>query len=124
MRVGFLQLDVPRDARQTFDCLEQFLRRQPLSWSFFRKLSLCGYLFESRAQLCACAQPVPAGSFTQQMRALSQQYGCTLCRPGRADADRNTAVVVEQGPVRGKYRKIHLSDFKKSCLTGAGKTGG
>lgn len=124
MRVGFLQLDVPRDARQTFDCLEQFLRRQPCELVVLPELSLCGYLFESRAQLCACAQPVPAGSFTQQMCALSQQYGCTLVFGlAERDADRvyNTAVVVSKGRYVGKYRKIHLSDFEKKLFDRGGE---
>ena len=87
-----------------------FCAGSPVSWSFFRN--------------CPCAQPVPAGSFTHQMRALSQQYGCTLVFGlAERDADRvyNTAVVVSKGRYVGKYRKIHLSDFEKKLFDRGGE---
>ena len=58
------------------------------------------------------------------MRALSQQYGCTLVFGlAERDADRvyNTAVVVSKGRYVGKYRKIHLSDFEKKLFDRGGE---
>lgn len=116
MRVGFLQYSVTRNREQNIEQLKHFLEQNQCDIIVLPELSMCGYLFESRDQLAAFAEPVPGGDSTRCMLQLSRQYACTIIF-GLAEQENhrlfNTAVIVSNGRYVGKYRKIHLTDFEK-----------
>lgn len=116
MRVGIFQYHVMHDVNYNLDRLKVHLQQQKCEVVVLPELSMCGYLFESRSQLSACAEPVSSGRSTQSIMELSKQYSCTILF-GLAEKENekifNTAVIVSKGRYIGKYRKIHLSDFEK-----------
>lgn len=116
MQVGFFQYDVSHVLSENLDRLTYCLEQNPCDLLLFPELSLCGYLFEDRRQLAACAQEVPAGPAVRAVAELSGRYGRTVVFGlAEKEGDRiyNTAVIVSKGRYIGKYRKIHLSDFEK-----------
>lgn len=116
MQVGFLQYDVSHVLSENLDRLTRCLEQNPCDLLLLPELSLCGYLFEDRRQLAACAQEVPAGPAVRAVAQLSGRYGRTVVFGlAEKEGDRiyNTAVIVSKGRYIGKYRKIHLSDFEK-----------
>lgn len=116
MQVGFLQYSVTRNREQNIEQFKRCLAQHQCDIVVLPELSMCGYLFESRAQLAAFAEPVPDGDSTRCMLQLSRQYACTIIF-GLAEQENrmlfNTAVIVSNGRYVGKYRKIHLTDFEK-----------
>lgn len=116
MRVGFFQYDVAHDRHLNLCHLKHALEQCQYELLVLPELSLCGYLFETRQQLSCFAENVPFGPSTQEIRSLSNRYGCTIIF-GLAEKEGtrlfNTAVIVSKGRYIGKYRKIHLSDFEK-----------
>lgn len=119
MQVSYWQYDVLHDADRNFARLESQLKEHQCELLILPELSICGYLFESRAALFSCAEEVPAGRSTQRMLDLSRRYACTILF-GLAEREGekvfNTAAVVSKGRYLGKYRKIHLSDFEKKLF--------
>lgn len=111
-----MQYDVSHVLSENLDRLTRCLEQNPCDLLLLPELSLCGYLFEDRHQLAACAQEVPAGPAVLAVAELSGRYGRTVVFGlAEKEGDRiyNTAVIVSKGRYIGKYRKIHLSDFEK-----------
>ncbi|WP_369819479.1 nitrilase family protein [Acidovorax sp. Root217] len=75
------------------------------------ELANTGYMFESRAEAFALAEPVPAGPSTQAWIEVARRCN-TLIVAGIAERDGerlyNAAVVVGPGGWLGTYRKLHL----------------
>lgn len=119
MRAGFLQYDVTHDVNANFNYAASILSKEDCGLLVLPELSMCGYLFQSRDALGACAEAVPAGAATQRMLLLSKTHSCTIIF-GIAEKENeniyNTAVLVSKGRYIGKYRKIHLSDFEKKLF--------
>jgi predicted amidohydrolase len=77
------------------------------------ELAVCGYVFRDAAEARAAAQDL-AGPTVSLLRDLSRELGCVLvCGLAEQGADgvvHNSAVLVEDGEVRLRYRKAHLWD--------------
>ncbi len=75
------------------------------------ELANTGYMFESRAEAFALAEPVPNGPSTQAWIEVARRCN-TLIVAGIAERDGerlyNAAVVVGPGGWLGTYRKLHL----------------
>ncbi|CAN7308092.1 nitrilase family protein [Acidovorax sp. LjRoot118] len=75
------------------------------------ELANTGYMFESRAEAFALAEPVPAGPSTQAWIEVARRCN-TLIVAGMAERDGerlyNAAVVVGPTGWLGTYRKLHL----------------
>lgn len=119
MKAGYIQYDVKHDREENFRHIEQCLKQLDCDVVVLPELCVCGYLFESRAELANMAEAVPEGPSTQRMLELSKKYGCVMVF-GVAEKSGeklyNTAVVADHGTYIGKYRKIHLSDFEKTLF--------
>lgn len=119
VKIGFLQYDVMRDAKQNINRLKFYLQHHKCKIVILPELSMCEYLFKSREELLSYAESVPSGISTQCMLALSKQYSCTIIfglTEIENDGIFNTAVVVGKGKYIGKYRKIHLSDYERKLF--------
>lgn len=77
------------------------------------ELAVCGYVFRDAAEAWAAAQDVDGPTVTL-LRELSRELGCVLvcgfAERGANGAVHNSAVLVEDGEVRVRYRKVHLWD--------------
>jgi predicted amidohydrolase len=77
------------------------------------ELAVCGYVFRDAAEARAAAQDL-AGPTVTLLRELSRELGCVLVcgfpERGADGAVHNSAVLVEDGEVRLRYRKVHLWD--------------
>lgn len=119
VKIGCLQYDVMRDAKQNINRLKFYLQQHKCQIVILPELSMCEYLFKSREELLSYAESVPSGISTQCMLALSKRYSCTIIfglTEIENDGIFNTAVVVGKGKYIGKYRKIHLSDYERKLF--------
>jgi predicted amidohydrolase len=77
------------------------------------ELAVCGYVFRDAAEARAAAQDLDGPTVTL-LRELSRELGCVLvcgfAERGADGAVHNSAVLVEDGEVRLRYRKVHLWD--------------
>lgn len=77
------------------------------------ELAVCGYVFRDAAEARAAAQDLDGPTVTL-LRELSRELGCVLvcgfAERGADGAVHNAAVLVEDGEVRLRYRKVHLWD--------------
>jgi predicted amidohydrolase len=77
------------------------------------ELAVCGYVFRDAAEARAAAQDLTGPTVTV-LRELSRELGCVLvcgfAEAGEDGAVHNSAVLVEDGEVRLRYRKAHLWD--------------
>lgn len=77
------------------------------------ELAVCGYVFRDPAEARAAGQDL-AGPTVTLLRELSRELGCVLvcgfAERGADGAVHNAAVLVEDGEVRLRYRKVHLWD--------------
>jgi predicted amidohydrolase len=75
------------------------------------ELASSGYCLRDAAEARAAAEPVP-GPTTRAWQEAADAFGVVvvggLCEVDEDDRIRNTAVVVDAGGVRGRYRKLHL----------------
>jgi predicted amidohydrolase len=75
------------------------------------ELATSGYCFRDAAEARAAAEPVP-GPTSRAWQEAAEAYGVVivggLCEVDDEDRIRNTAVIVDAGGVRARYRKLHL----------------
>lgn len=75
------------------------------------ELCLSGYLFRNRAELCACAEPVPSGPSVTALSRLCRSRRLNLVL-GLAESEGsrifNTAVLLASDGTIHRYRKAHL----------------
>lgn len=80
------------------------------------ELCSSGYMFNSRAEAMASAQPVPEGATVQAWLAAAREGNCYVVG-GVAEREGNkcynTAAMVGPEGYIGKYRKMHLWDEEK-----------
>jgi N-carbamoylputrescine amidase len=77
------------------------------------ELASTGYVFESRAEAAALAEPVPDGPTTRAWAALAAELGVHIVAgiaESAGDALFNAAVIVGPEGYIGTYRKAHLWD--------------
>jgi N-carbamoylputrescine amidase len=75
------------------------------------ELANTGYVFESRAEAFALAEPVPDGPTTRAWATVARQLNIHLVAGiSERDGDRlyNSAVVLGPNGLVGRYRKLHL----------------
>lgn len=75
------------------------------------ELANTGYVFRSRAEAFALAEPVPGGASTEAWAAVAAERGLILVAGiTERDGDRlyNSAVVLSAEGLLGVYRKLHL----------------
>ncbi|MDY2777023.1 MAG: nitrilase-related carbon-nitrogen hydrolase [Collinsella sp.] len=116
MKAGYIQFDVKRAPEDNLNAIGRLLERVDADILVLPELCMCGYLFESRADLLALAQPVPQGAFCQSMMRASRERGCSIVfGMPELDGNRlfNTAVVVDSGRYVGRYRKTHLTTYEQ-----------
>jgi N-carbamoylputrescine amidase len=80
------------------------------------ELSSSGYIFNSRAEVAALAEPVPSGSTCELWMALAREHNMYIAAGiCEVEAGRfyNTAVLVGPEGCVGKYRKTHIWDEEK-----------
>jgi predicted amidohydrolase len=84
------------------------------------ELAVCGYVFADAAEARAAAEPLD-GPTVALLAALSAELGCVLvaglAELGAGGAVHNTAVVVEGGRLRARYRKAHLWGRESELFT-------
>lgn len=77
------------------------------------ELADSGYVFDSREELAALAQPIPEGDSAQRLIGLARELGLHIVA-GLAEADRrlffNSALLCGPDGYIGRYRKLHLWD--------------
>ena len=119
MKIGFVQYDVTRDGRENFDIVQKHITSMDCEIVVLPELCDCGYLFEDRNELNNLSKPINENAFVDNLKLLSAQKGCTIVS-GVAERDGgkiyNSSVIIENGIIRGVYRKIHLSDFEKKLF--------
>jgi predicted amidohydrolase len=113
MRVGFYQYDVRfGDKRWNLDRVERAVAEgAAFDLLVLPELFATGYLFASRAEVAAAAEPVPGGETTTLLERLAHASGGYLVgglaeRDG--DALYNSAVLVGPSGYVGRHRKRHL----------------
>jgi 5-aminopentanamidase len=83
------------------------------------ELATSGYCFRDAAEARAASEPVP-GPTTRAWQEAADSIGGVvvggLCELDDEDRIRNTAVVVDAGGVRGRYRKLHLWGRERSLF--------
>lgn len=86
------------------------------------ELATSGYLFTSREELFACAEPVP-GPSTEKLTAAAGKSGCAIVA-GIAELKGNkvynSAVFITPDGVEYVYRKVHLFNGEKLYFTRGG----
>ena len=117
MRAGFYQSDVtPGDKASNLERLSGALGGASFDLVVLTELFACGYLFASRAEAAALAEPVPGGPTTRALADLSRaKQGFLVGSLLEADGDRlyNTAVVTGPHGYVGRHRKAHLPDLER-----------
>ena len=118
--IGYIQFDVTHDKEENLKKVEDELQYMDCDIVVLPELCMSGFIFDTKDELIARAEPVPGGSTVKAMEELSAKYNCTLVF-GLSEIDDgkiyDTAAVVSKGKYIDKYRKIHLSDFVKNCYT-------
>jgi predicted amidohydrolase len=112
LRVAVVQTD-PQFGRvaANLDRALQLMAGTPADISVVPELFATGYQFTSRAEVAKVAEPVPAGRTTRRLTAFARRRRCAVVaglveRAGGRFY--NSAVVVGQEGVIGRYRKLHL----------------
>lgn len=122
MRVGFLQMR-PRfgAVEHNVERIEKALHGTRDATVALPELCTTGYVFESRAEVEAVAEPAD-GPTVQRLRALARRNRLTLC-VGLAERDRrriyNSALTVTPAGKVFVYRKAHLFDREKLVFDAA-----
>jgi predicted amidohydrolase len=89
------------------------------------ELASSGYCFHDADEARAAAEPVP-GPTTRAWQEAAERHGVVvvggICELDEHDRLRNSAVVVDAGGVRGRYRKLHLwGDEPRFFVAGDGR---
>lgn len=117
MRVAAVQWDVQNEVEKNIETVRRLLTKQSAELFVLPELCDCGYLFPSRAALQAQCVPLKKNKMVQFLLEYSRMHACAFAA-GVAEPDGaniyDTAVIISDGQLLGKYRKIHLSDFEKA----------
>ena len=120
MRAGYLQFN-PRFGEKDANLarVRDFLEGTKSDLIVLPELFATGYVFESREELLALAEP-PGGKTFEVLADLSRKTGATIVAGiAELDGDRcfNSCFAFSAGNMIGGYRKVHLFDREKSLFT-------
>jgi predicted amidohydrolase len=126
MIVGFHQF-APRRGNPDWNRarLEQALRSTALDLLVCPELATTGYLFLSRPELAALAEPVPSGPTCARLAPVTRETGRAIVFGiAERDGDRlfNSAVLLQPDGAAVCYRKAHLFDREVEVFDRAGES--
>lgn len=117
MRIGFMQMKIRfGDKDANISRIRALIAAQPADLYVLPELCTTGYLFASRAEAAAMAEPLPGGPAVEELAALTRRQNCHVVaglaeRAG--DKIFNSSVLIGPSGYVATYRKIHLFDEEK-----------
>jgi len=117
MQLGWIQTaPVYGEPRVNLSAVEAVIREQKADLWILPELFSTGYLFGSREELESLCEPVPYGPTVGALVDLAGESETALvagiAERGEDGKLYNTAVAIDAGGVRARYRKIHLFDLE------------
>lgn len=122
MKVSFIQFDVKKDKKENLKRIEEYIKNNDASLIVLPELSSSGYLFENREELLSVSETINEDEinkksiFINSIIEISKKYSKTIIAgfaENFKDKIYNSALIAENGYLKGVYRKVHLSDFEK-----------
>ncbi|MDX1741720.1 MAG: nitrilase-related carbon-nitrogen hydrolase [Rhodothermales bacterium] len=112
MRISALQYDpVYLDVSRNLDSVEEIIESLQTDLLVLPEFFATGYFFRSTEDVRSVAEPIPNGPTADRLTAWADRIGGTIVA-GLPELDGptvyNSAVVVNNSGVIGKYRKVHL----------------
>lgn len=123
MKVSFIQFDIKKDKKENLKKIEEYIKTNDASLIVLPELSSSGYLFENREELLSVSESInnedeinKKSIFINSIIEISKKYNKAIIA-GFAENFKNkiynSALIAENGYLKGIYRKVHLSDFEK-----------
>lgn len=119
IQVGFAQYAVVKDRDANIKTVSMLLKRMNSDIIVLPELADCGYFFDDKGQLRASSCTLQDNPFIDALSDLSAHKKCAIIAGIAECADEkifNAAVILENGTLRGVYRKIHLTDLEKKLF--------
>lgn len=126
MKVSFIQFDVKKDKKENLKKVEEYTKTNDANLIVLPELSSSWYLFENREELLKVSESIndieyanktnKKSIFINSIIEISKKYNKAIIA-GFAESFKdkiyNSALIAENGYLKGVYRKVHLSDFEK-----------
>ena len=120
MKVGFFQFDVTfGDKRKNLDKIHGALKGSDFDLMVLPELFTTGYVFGSKDEAAALAEPIPDGETVARLAEIAEQkYAYIIGGMAEVENDRlyNTAVIVGPDGYVGKHRKTHVTKLEASIF--------
>ena len=124
MKVSFIQFDVTKDKKENINIIKKYIKTNDASLIVLPELSSSGYLFENREELLNVSENInnikdeinEKSIFINSIIEISKKYNKAIIAgfaENFKDKIYNSALIAENGYLKGVYRKVHLSDFEK-----------
>ena len=126
MKVSFIQFDVKKDKKENLKKVEEYTKTNDANLIVLPELSSSGYLFENREELLKISESIndieyanktnKKSIFINSILEISKKYSKAIIAgfaENFKDKIYNSALITENGYLKGVYRKVHLSDFEK-----------
>ena len=119
MNICFVQYDVSKNREDNIKKVIQLLKNINANIIVLPELADCGYLFNDKNELLQNYNTINKNEFINTLKLLSKEKNCGIISgvAEKVNGDIfNTAIILENGDILGKYRKIHLTDYEKTLF--------
>ena len=121
MRIGLIQFHVCfGEKEKNLLTVERLLKMEEADLWVLPELFNTGYLFVSQKEVDGLAEEIPDGETTRSLIDLSKKYDTAIVA-GLAERASgkyyNSAILVDQKGLIGRYRKLHLFDREKKWFS-------
>lgn len=119
MNICFVQYNISKNRDDNIRKITKLIKNVNANIIVLPELADCGYLFDNKDELINNSKSINENEFINTLKMISKEKQCSIISGVSEKVDKdvfNTAIVIENGNVLGKYRKIHLSDFEKTLF--------
>jgi len=122
MKIGYCQYAVKyKDIDKNMHTIEKMLAGIDADLVVLPELALTGYFFDTQEELAALSTAAVTKNVFSRLRAIAEKHALVLVIGMSELADKklyNTAYVIDETGVKGKQRKMHLTETENIFTAG------